>query len=239
MAKAIKGKAYGSIPHLPTSRLGPADHSCHAGQAVICTERVRDERDRVIVTEKLDGHCVALVRFGDEIHAIGRAGHFASDSPYPQIRDFHNWLFSLDYERFWGIPDGWRVAGEWMGSPAGSLYAYCGEPFIPFDVFDNTGKRLRHDQAQEMFQSLELPGPAILHDGPSAFGIDAAVEALGERGFHGCLDRPEGAVWRVERDGKFDFLAKWVSPDKIDGRLIPGLCGNSPEMPMIKNPIWR
>jgi hypothetical protein len=58
--KPLKSKAYGSIPHLPGSRMGPADHHCHAGQEVICCGKVRDRHDRIIVTEKLDGACVSI-----------------------------------------------------------------------------------------------------------------------------------------------------------------------------------
>lgn len=47
-------KAYGSIPHLPGSRLGPGDHHVTEGQARICTERGRDRHDFITVTEKLD-----------------------------------------------------------------------------------------------------------------------------------------------------------------------------------------
>ena len=43
------GKAYGHIPHLPTSRMGPADKHCHEGQSRICTEKVRDRHDEIIV----------------------------------------------------------------------------------------------------------------------------------------------------------------------------------------------
>ena len=44
--KPLGGKAYGSIPHLIGSRVGPGDHHCHEGQARIATEKVRDKHDR-------------------------------------------------------------------------------------------------------------------------------------------------------------------------------------------------
>lgn len=34
--KILGFKAYGSIPHLPDSRMGPGDHHCAPGQAKIC-----------------------------------------------------------------------------------------------------------------------------------------------------------------------------------------------------------
>jgi len=45
---------------------------------------------------------------------------------------------------------------------------------------------------------------------------------------HGALDPVEGAIWRVERDGKVETLAKWVRPDKIDGKYLPEVSGAGP-----------
>ena len=47
--KPLGRRAYGSIGHLPDSRMGPGDHHVHEGQARICTEKVRDRHDLVIV----------------------------------------------------------------------------------------------------------------------------------------------------------------------------------------------
>jgi len=33
----------------------------------------------------------------------------------------------------------------------------------------------------------------------------------------------EGLIFRVERKGQFDFLAKWVRPDYVAGEFLPGL----------------
>ena len=60
--KPLGQKAYGHIAHLPGSRMGPGDHSCHPGQARIATERTRDRHDQVWVQEKLDGSCVSVAR---------------------------------------------------------------------------------------------------------------------------------------------------------------------------------
>jgi hypothetical protein len=45
---------------------------------------------------------------------------------------------------------------------------------------------------------------------------------LGTYGTYGALDPVEGAVWRVERNDKVDFLAKYVRPDKVDGSYFEG-----------------
>lgn len=67
MTKPLGKKAYGSIPHLPGSRLGPGDYKLHDGQEHICFyggKNKKGEQHRVIVTEKLDGSNVAIANFG-------------------------------------------------------------------------------------------------------------------------------------------------------------------------------
>lgn len=52
--KPLGIKNYGSIGHLPGSRMGPADHHCPEGQGTICTTLARDKFDKIIVQEKFD-----------------------------------------------------------------------------------------------------------------------------------------------------------------------------------------
>ena len=47
--KPLGRKNYGSIPHLPNSRMGPADKHCEEGQAKIATEQARDKNDEIFV----------------------------------------------------------------------------------------------------------------------------------------------------------------------------------------------
>ena len=47
--KPLGGKNYGSIAHLPGSRMGPGDHSCPVGQERICNEKARDKLDLIVV----------------------------------------------------------------------------------------------------------------------------------------------------------------------------------------------
>jgi hypothetical protein len=49
-----------------------------------------------------------------------------------------------------------------------------------------------------------------------------------DRLVHGAIDEPEGAVWRVERQGQVDFLTKYVRPGKADGCYLPELSGEEP-----------
>lgn len=220
--KPLGIKAYGSIPHLPNSRLGPGDYHCHEGQARICTEKARDRHDRIIVTEKLDGSNVAIANAGGQIVALTRAGYLASTSPYAQHHAFSDWVAA----RSWSIPFGWRVSGEWMHTAHGTLYK-PDAPLICFDVFDEANKRLPHDDARRTIEALGLTGARVVSDG-GPVSVDAALAALGERGFHGAQEQIEGAVWRVERRGVFDFLAKYVRPEKVDGKYLEGVSGADP-----------
>src|SRR3546814_3813580 len=82
--KPLGRKSYGSIPHLPNSRVGPADWHISEGQAAIACQSLRDGADRVIVTEKLDGSNVGIARIGDAVVPLIRAGYHASDSLHEQ-----------------------------------------------------------------------------------------------------------------------------------------------------------
>lgn len=228
MSKDIKplgAKAYGSIPHLPNSRMGPADHHCHDGQFVICCQKVRDKHDRIIVTEKLDGSCVSVANVDGEILAIGRAGYLANSSPYEHVLQFSAWV-DENKQRFVHLPVGHRIVGEWMAMAHGTIYHLAHEPFVAFDLINGKMRR-PHDEARKMFGLCEVPAAAIIHDG-GAISVEAALELLGPTGKHGATEIVEGAVWRVERKGEFDFLAKFVRPEKVDGKYFDQITGNGP-----------
>lgn len=224
--KPLGGKAYGSTPHLPGSRMGPGDHHCHDGQATICTSRARDRHDRVIVTEKLDGCCMSVARIGKNILALGRAGYPADSAPYEHMRIFSGWVRERESVFASLLKDGERVVGEWMAMAHGTIYRLWHEPFVAFALVGGDG-RVPHDCATDRFFKFGIPTACVLSDGPP-MPIDRAMRALGDRGFHGAQEEPEGAVWRVERRGKFDFLAKYVRPSKIDGKYLPNISGNDP-----------
>lgn len=233
--KPLGGKAYGHIPHLPGSRMGPGDHHCHEGQARICTERARDRHDRITVTEKLDGSATAVCRVEGQILALGRAGWLAQASPYEQHQLFAAWVRGQE-ERFREVlEDGERLVGEWLAQAHGTRYALAAEPWVVFDL-------MRGDQRAPREELLRRAGrgglltPRLLHEGGPC-SIAQALDLL-ERVARGATDPVaqdpmEGAVWRVERRGLFDFLAKYVKPGKVDGAYLPEVSGQ----PAVWN--WR
>ena len=224
--KPLGGKGYGSVPHLPCSRLGPGDWSCHEGQARIATEKPRDRHDRIIVTEKLDGSNVCIANVDGAILAVGRAGYLAQSSPHRMHQVFAAWVRSQEDRFRPALEPGQRIVGEWLYQAHGTVYEPVGDPFVPFDLM--TGKdRLPWDDACAAFAAAGLRPAHVVSDGP-AISVAAALAALGPTGRHGAIEEIEGAVWRVERRGAFDFMAKFVRPSKVDGKYLPGCCGNPP-----------
>lgn len=224
--KPLGRKAYGSIPHLPGSRLGPGDHHCHVGQDAICQTKARDRHDRVIVTEKLDGGNVCIAKVDGVIHALGRAGYPAITSPFEQHHHFDTWV-----KRTLGVwsamlEEGEALHGEWLAQAHGTIYKLEHDPFVAFDL-TNAGQRVPHDDLVERCNRFAVRTPYVLSDGPP-ITLTEALERLGDFGHHGATDPVEGVVYRVERRGQFDFLAKFVRPDKQDGKYLPEITGTGP-----------
>lgn len=222
--KPLGRKAYGSIGHLPNSRLGSGDHCVPDGQARICTERVRDKHDRVIVQEKLDGSCTAVALLDGVIHPLGRAGWPAESSPYYQHKLFAVWV-RMNEDRFRRIlREGERLIGEWMAQAHGTLYDLRDhETWGVFDLMTGTSRATFNELQQRVGDTFAMPH--TLHDGRHVTVVDAMT--IHESRRWPC-EETEGVVYRVERRGKVDFLAKWVKPDKIDGRYLESVTGNPP-----------
>lgn len=232
--KPTGGKNYGSIGHLPESRLGPADHSITEGQAFICCVKKRDKHDRIIVQEKLDGSNVGVAKVDGNLYPLTRAGYVADTSPYEQHHVFHQWALA-NAERFDAmLNDGERAVGEWLHQAHGTKYDLPHEPFVLFDIM--IGKQRQtfdvvKNKAQEFIMpyTLENSGePVAVHD---------ALAMLGTYGRHGALDPIEGVMYRVERNNLIDkrkggerawvvdYLAKFVKQDKQDGCYLESVTG--------------
>jgi hypothetical protein len=221
--KPLKGKAYGSIPHLPGSRLGEGDHHCHEGQSKIATEKKRDKHDIVIVQEKLDGSNVAVAKLDNQIIALTRAGYTADTSPYKQHLYFDSWV-NKNKERFYELlQEGERICGEWLLMAHGTRYNLPHEPFVAFDIM--MGKeRLTVNDFYERIKPFNFIPPKIISIGES-LSIENMLKEIETSG-HGAIDPVEGAVWRVERKGVVDFLCKYVRPYKQDGKYFSEITGN-------------
>ena len=223
--KPLGKPSYGSIPHLPGSRVGPGDHMCHAGQARIATEKARDKHDFVIVQEKVDGSNVGIARINGEIVPLTRAGYVANTSPFEQHHLFHRW--ALDNVRSFTelLADGERLCGEWMVQAHGTIYGLLPSPLLAFDIMRGTLRIPWREFEARLFHSNPPVSyiPAVHKGAP--LSIESAMQAIGTYGSFGSLGAPEGVVWRVERKGEVDFLVKYVRPDKQDGIYLPEVSG--------------
>lgn len=231
VAKPLGIKAYGHIPHLIGSRMGPGDRHVDAGMARIATERGRDKYDHVIVQEKLDGSCTAVARVGLDIIPLVRAGYPAISSPYRQHHLFHHWVMEQQEVFFSMLNDGERAVGEWLAQAHGTRYDLTGrQPWAMFDIItgpnDANGYVPRKSTLDVLTAAEEFgfETPYAVASGPTS--IEDAMLAVGEYGWHGALDPVEGAVWRIERRVpnkplRVD-LVKYVRPDKVDGIYLDG-----------------
>lgn len=223
--KPLGGKSYGSIGHLPNSRLGIGDHHVHQGQADICTVKTRDSHDVIYVEEKLDGSNVGVLKLGGQIMALTRAGYLANTSPYRQHHIFGTWV-DKNVDRFQSLlREGERVCGEWLLMAHGTHYELEQEPFVPFDIFA-ADKKTRLPRMTRLYRTVELgfrSAPLIHMGGP--ISVEEAMEQMGENGRSGAIEPVEGVVYRVERKGEFDFMAKFVKHDKQDGKYLADKVG--------------
>lgn len=232
-AKPLGHKAYGSIPHLPGSRVGPGDYHLHEGQARILLEKCRPG-DLIIVEEKLDGACMAVANIDGEIVPLIRAGYRASDGDHEHLRAFHPWVMERADMFRQLLAQGERVVGEWLAMAHGTIYDHKHTgfaPFVAFDIFRNNERVLRDEFWYRLRSPFAPPRLAfgvrvapVLHQG-EACSVADALALLGEYGFRGATEKPEGAVWRCEREGRVEFLAKYVRPDKRDGCYLPTVPG--------------
>jgi len=225
--KPLGFKAYGSIPHLPESRLGSGDHQCNPGHARIATRKTRDRHDQVIAQEKLDGSNVAIANIDGVIVPLVRSGYVATSSPYRQHHLFSNWVYGQT-DRFLSLLNpGERLCGEWLAQAHGTRYALTHEPFVAFDLMVGQ-TRLPYAEFIARTGRIEIIPPTLLHNAPTAFSVQQAIRALAVSG-HGAIDPVEGAVWRVERNGAVEFLVKYVHPNKTDGCYLSEVA-NQPEV---------
>lgn len=214
--KPLGQKSYGSIPHLPNSRLGPKDYSLNPGQTRILTEQERDARDIIIVTQKLDGSCCAVAKIDGEIVPLVRAGYRAETSRYTQHQLFAKWVAQNEHRFSYVLFEGERFVGEWMAQVHGTKYNLVHEPFVIFDLMVQT-ERLPYEILKERTNRQNFITPQLI-----SYGRPITVENALKRvdNVHGAIDPIEGIVYRVERFGKVDFLAKWVYQEKIDGLYL-------------------
>jgi hypothetical protein len=219
--KPLGKKNYGSIPHMSGSRLGPSDQMANPGQEEIATNELR-RGDHLIVTEKIDGSNVGVAMVDNVLYPLTRAGYLAHTSPYEMHHVFSEWVFE-NSDRFRSLlKNGERVIGEWCIQAHGTIYCLNVEPFLIFDLFNPKGNRVTFDEMAErdIVSGACFPWPRVVYRGSTACSIEQFKKLMPPAGFQTALDGYEGGVWRVETHGSFNFIMKYVKPDKEDGKYL-------------------
>jgi len=110
--KLIEGRNYGSIPHLSDSKIGEHDKYLHFGQKKIIREGGRDRHDEMIVSLKLDGTNVGILKRNGKLITLQRKGYDCKSSPYRQHHEFDRWVQTNKKMFDDLLREGDRIVGE-------------------------------------------------------------------------------------------------------------------------------
>lgn len=223
--KPLGTKSYGTIPHLPGSRLGPKERTVQPEQVAMCTTALPRKNMRVIITEKLDGSNVAVYRpQGDELVPLTRSGYRAESSPHVMHHVFVSWMHRNRTLFLDVLGEGERLCGEWLYQAHGTRYTLPHEPFVAFDLMFGPTRTVYGEFLARM--SGAFVTPQILNPSGACAPVSVVADVLGDKGFHGA-EMAEGAVWRVEEEGRGVLvLAKWVNPVFEPGKYLNGYVKN-------------
>ncbi len=217
--KPLGHSNYGSIPHLSNSRLGKGEHHIPEGQQKIATLEVRDNKDLIIVQEKLDGANVGVAKINNELRMLSRSGHDCTTSIHPTHQYFVKFVRHNHSRFFEMLQEGERIVGEWLLVVHGTKYNIAHEPFVIFDFFTPQNERLTYHNFLLRVLPFGFVVPRIIRLG-NPISVRKAIEILDkDKSYHGVLENEkiEGLIYRIERNNKVDYLCKYVRPDKIDG----------------------
>lgn len=210
MGTKIIPSSYPAIQHLPHSKMrDAADKSIGAQEVEWLTVKTRSPEDLVIVTEKVDGCNVGVIKQGDSLFPIIRKGYDVRTNQFDWIRDFARFVDQNEKRFLHLLSDGERVCGEWMIKTHTIQYAMPHEPFICFDLIKGLD-RIPYAEACERLQGDDFVCAGLVHSG-EAISTEMAITRLGS-GFHGAKGAPEGVVYRYESaEHGWLFSAKFVS----------------------------
>lgn len=205
----IINSSYPTIQHIKGSKMiDNADKLLGQREQDWLTVKTRSPHDVVIVTEKVDGCNVGVLRRGNELFPILRKGFDVLSNPLDWIREFHEYV-DVRKDRFWSLlNDGERVCGEWMIKTHTLQYRMKHEPFICFDLITDN-YRDNYLSARHRLKSNGFVTAGLVHYG-TAIPAQVAIGMLGD-GFHGVAGEPEGIVCRYESKDGFLFSGKYVS----------------------------
>jgi hypothetical protein len=224
LSETIPGKIiprnFGNIKHLTGSRLKDSgDSLMEKNIQPFFTQAIQfPKRDKLYVTEKVDGTNVGVYKKNGVLYPIMRKGYDVRSSEWGFMRRFADFVAD-NVARFDALlADGERVCGEWMIKTHSLFYKMPHEPFVVFDIIQGTVDRPVRLGFADIMAACKCYG--FTHAGVvwanGALSVVDALWLLGE-GFHGCQSAPEGVVYRYERDGVFLMSAKFVPNLNVGG----------------------
>jgi hypothetical protein len=227
--KILPYKPYNSIGHLASSRLGESDSHIDDKTNDTFVKQVPNNNCLVIVQEKLDGSNVSVLKKNGELIALSRNGHNCATSNQEQHRLF-NWYVQREVYKFYSLlQEGERIVGEWIALAHGTIYKDVLIPFIAFDIFTADNTRLPFLEFMQRTARV-FATPKVIHMG-GACPIKKAQKFMATH----SPDRDyEGFIYRLEENGKFKSIAKYVRHEKVDGKYLEG---KYPEKDM--GPVWN
>ena len=224
MGEVVEGKviqrSYGNISHLPGSKMiDSKDKLLGENETDYLTVKRRNVKtDIVIITEKVDGCNVGVLKRNGKLYPIQRKGYDVRTNEYEWIRGF-SYFVECNQDRFYNMLDeGERACGEWMIKTHTLTYNLPSEPFILFDIIKGEGnktKRANYFELVKRSREFEFTNPGLIHIGES-MEPQTAIFIMGADGYHGCLQTPEGVVYRYENLEKgFLFSGKFVHNQRL------------------------
>ena len=240
--KPLGHKAYGSIAHLPDSRMSRGDKGLNEGQVRILLAQPR-KGDVIYVTEKMDGANTAVVKLDGQIMPLVRTGYDARTNDQEQFKMFAAYVEKHEAVFDALLGEGERVCGEWLAMAHGIRYVDVRTPFVAFDLMKGQ-RRVPYATFYERLKghtAVVYPAPLVAawpgddceHDGYFPLRLPMPhqpTELLWfvRDGAFGAIGGVEGLVYRVERNGQFDFAGKFVRSDFEPGAYFPEMTGEEP-----------
>ena len=112
------------------------------------------------------------------------------------------------------------LCGEWMHKRHTLEYHLKKDPFIAFDIITGSDAKniekfhLKYTDFLDRVNYYGIEHTTCIYN-VAMDPKDAYKLLLPTNGYHGCLEEPEGVVYRLEINGKFASFAKYVANNKL------------------------
>lgn len=218
IGEIIEGKviprSYGHISHLTGSKMiDKEDKLIGVNEEAWMTQWRKSFEDLVIITEKVDGCNVGVLKMHGKLYPIQKKGYDVRTSSFEWLRGF-SYFLECNENRFDRLlKEGERACGEWMIKTHTLTYNLKTEPFILFDIIEGE-KRVKYNEMIRRSKEFGFTNPGLVHMG-EAMPTEIAMKIMGI-GYHGVVGfEPEGIVYRYETPDHFVCSAKFVANRKL------------------------